>query len=351
MCLEYASDLDDADDGSERWVLEMKRREFLALFTSAACGLPCGTRAQPTPKMYRVGLIRRGAYESEPDSPAVKAMLEGLRDLGYVEGQNLKFLRRSAEGGGPERAGEIGAQLIRDGIDLIVVASTSDAKEMKRVTSTVPIVMASSVDPVAAGVVESLARPGANVTGLAIQATPEVDAKRLQLLKEVVPSATRVAFLGLASDWGTTNAESVNLAAQKLGIKLVYVEHSPTDFSAAFAMIARDPLDAILVAANSASFANRRIIIGFTEAHKIATMYPWQGFVTDGGLMSYGANITDQFRRAARYVDKIFKGANPGELPVELADRYALLINLKTAKAIGLEIPAPVLSQAVEVIE
>jgi putative tryptophan/tyrosine transport system substrate-binding protein len=329
----------------------MKRREFIALFSSVACGFPLGTRAQPTPKTYRVGLIRRGGYDSKTDHPAVKAMLDALRDLGYVEGQNLEFVRRSAEGGGPERAGEIGAQLIRDGIDVIVVATTQDAKEMKRVTSTVPIVMATSADPVAAGVVESLARPGGNVTGLDIQATPEIDAKRLQLLKEVVPSATRVAFLGLASDWATTNAESVRLAARKLGIKLVYVEHSPTDFAGAFGMIARDRLNAIFVAANSASYANRHIIIDFAQAHKIAVIYPWQGFVTDGGLMSYGANISDHFRRAAGYVDKILKGANPAELPIEQADRYALLINLKAAKAIDLEIPAPVLSQAAEVID
>jgi putative ABC transport system substrate-binding protein len=272
-----------------------------------------------------------------------------LRALGYVEGQNLVLERRSAEGRF-ERFGEIVAELVSRKVDVIVTVS-SMANEVKRVTNTVPIVMATSVDPVGGGIVASLARPGGNITGLTTNPGPEFGAKQLQLLKEALPDASRVAFLGLANDWESHEGKAVRAAARTLGVTLVHAEHTPIHYADAFALITRDRPDALFVTRNSANYANRQLIADFAVERRMPGMYPYREFVAAGGLMSYGVSVPDLFRRAAGYVDKILKGAKPADLPVEQPTKFELVINLKTAKALRLTIPPALLARADEVIE
>jgi len=333
----------------------MRRREFITLLGGAVVAWPLAGRAQQTGKVYRVGLIITTSPVSEmvgpdPIHPLVRTFVHTLRALGYVEGQNLVLERRSAEGKF-ERFGEIAADLIRHGIDVIVVSSILVAKEMIRVTNTVPIVMASNIDPVGAGVVTNLARPGGNITGFTSNAGPEIEAKRLELLKEVLPQASRVAFLGLKSDWEGPEAEGIRVAARMMGVTLVHAEHTSTNYADAFALITRDRAEALFVASQAASYANRQVIVDFALERRIPGIYPWREFIEGGGLMSYGVSLPDTFRRAAGYVDKILKGTAPGDLPVEQPTKFELVINLKTAKALGLTIPPIVVARADEVIE
>jgi putative ABC transport system substrate-binding protein len=274
-----------------------------------------------------------------------------LRDLGYVEGSNIIFTRRSAEGKGVKRTAEIGAELIRDGIDIIVVNTGTMAKALMGVTSTVPILMAGSVDPVAQGIVASLARPGGNVTGFSSQAGPEVDTKRLQLLMDLVPNLSRAAFLGLRSDWENTNAKAVRAAADTVGVTLFLAEHTRTDYTNAFDVMAKERPDCLIVALQPASYHNRQIIINFVLQHRIPTIYPDRQFVLDGGLMCYAVNYVELYGRVAGYLDQILRGAKPADLPVQQPTKFELLINLKTAKALGLTVPPSVFALADEVIE
>src|SRR5262245_63916784 len=235
---------------------------------------------------HHVPCLRNG-IGPDPIHPLVRTFVHTLRALGYVEGQNLVLERRSAEGKF-ERFGEIAADLIRHGIDVIVVTNILVAKEMIRVTNTVPIVMASSIERVGAGVVTSLARPGGNITGFTSNAGPEIEAKRLELLKEVLPQASRVAFLGLKSDWEGPEAEGIRVAARMMGVTLVHAEHTSTNYADAFALITRDRAEALFVASQAASYANRQVIVDFALERRIPGIYPWREFIEGGGLMSLG---------------------------------------------------------------
>ena len=274
--------------------------------------------------------------------------MHALRDLGYVEGQNLVLERRSAEGKF-ERFGEIVAELVGRRTDVIVALGVV-AKEAKRVTTAVPIVMVGS-DPVRAGIVTSLARPGGNVTGVTTDTGPEFEAKRIQLLKEVVPEASRVAYLGLADDWDSDEGKAVRAAVRTMGVTLVHARHTAVHYADAFALITRERPHALFVARNPVIYAYRQLIADFAIEHRTPGMYPWREFVEAGGLMSYGVSIPDVWRRAAGYVDKILKGAKPADLPVEQPTKFELVINLKTAKVLGLTIPPTLLARADEVIE
>jgi putative ABC transport system substrate-binding protein len=276
--------------------------------------------------------------------------VHGLRDLGYVEGQNLVLERRSAEGKF-ERFGEIVAELVGRGTDVIATTGVEMAKEAKRVTTAVPIVMTGSVDPVRAGIVTSLARPGGNVTGLTINTGPEFEPKRIQLLKEVAPEASRVAYLGAADDWDSHEGKALRAAARTMGVTLVHAQHTPVHYADAFTLITRERPHALFVARHPANYANRQLIADFAIEHRMPGMYPWREFVEAGGLMSYGVRVPDLYRRAAGYVDKILKGAKPADLPVEQPTRFELVLNLKTAKALGITIPPTLLARADEVIE
>jgi putative ABC transport system substrate-binding protein len=276
--------------------------------------------------------------------------VHALRDLGYVEGQNLVLERRSAEGKF-ERFGEIVVELVGRRTDVIAITGVELAQEAKRVTTAVPIVMVGSIDPVRAGIVTSLARPGGNVTGLTINPGPEFEAKRMQLLKEVVPKASRVAYLGVADDWDSNEGKAVRAAVLTMGVTLVHARHTPVHYADAFALITRERPHALFVARNPAVYANWQLIADFAISHRMPGMYPWREFVEAGGLMSYGVSTPDLFRRAAGYVDKILKGAKPADLPVEQPTKFELVINLKTAKALGLTVPPTLLTIADEVIE
>ncbi|MBI2543987.1 MAG: ABC transporter substrate-binding protein [Candidatus Rokubacteria bacterium] len=285
----------------------------------------------------------------EPVHPPTRAFLHTLRSLAYVEGQNLVFERRSAEGKF-ERFAEIVAELVRLKTDVIVTIGNTMTQAAKQVTTTVPIVMATSDSPIEAGLVASLARPGGNITGLTTNTGPEIEGKRLELLRDALPKISRVAYLGMKTDWEGPPGESVKAAAKALNVTLLHAEHTPNQYAGAFAVIARQRPDALFVGSSAPAYAHRRLITEFAVKNRLSGTYPFREFVEAGGLMSYGVSVSDLFRRAAGYVDKILKGANPADLPIEQPTKFELVINLKTAKSLGLTIPPSVLVRADEVI-
>ena len=332
----------------------MKRRTFIAGLGGVAA-LPLAADAQQPGKVHRVGLIITDSPVAtmagpEPINSGVRAFVHGMRDLGYVEGKNLILERRSAEGR-YDRFDEIIAELLARKVDVMVTVSSPMALAAKRATSTVPIVMTVATNPVEAGIVASLARPGGNITGFTIHAGPEIDAKRLQLLKEALPEATRVAYLGTKGDWENLETKSSRAAAVTLGLTLVHAEHEPTGYADVFARILRDRPHALFVARNGSSFRHRQHLADFSLEHRLPGIFFWRENVEAGGLMSYGANIVDQQRRAAGYVDRILKGAKPADLPVEQPTTFELVTNLKTPAALGLTVPPALLVRAEEVIE
>ncbi len=315
---------------------------------------PLAADAQPAGKVYRVGLIFTTVPVSEmagpePVDPLVRVFLHTLRSLGYVEGQNLVFERRSAEGKF-ERFTEIVAELVRLKTDVIVTVGTPMAQAAKQVTTTVPIVMATSVSPVEAGLVASLARPDGNITGLTNNTGPEIEGKRLELLKDALPRISRVAYLRMKTDWEGPAGESVRAAAKALNVTLLHAEHTPNEYAGAFAVIARQRPDALFVAFSPPAYAHRSLIVEFAVKNRLPGIYASREFVEAGGLMSYGVSVSDLFRRAAGYVDKILKGAKPADLPVEQPTKFELVINLKTAKSLDLTISPSVLFRADEVM-
>jgi putative ABC transport system substrate-binding protein len=335
----------------------MRRREFISLLGGAVALAPLSTAAQQGRKVHRVGLIATTSPVSElagpePANPAVRAFVQGLRVLGYVEGQNLILERRSAEGRF-ERFGAIVAELVGLKADVIVTAGDPMAKVAKGVTSTVPIVMASSTNPGGEGLVQSIARPGGNITGLTTVVGPEIEAKRLELLKATLPGIARIAYLGSKEDrdrespWG----QSVRTAAQSVGVTLVLAEFLPHQYEDAFAQISRDRAKAVFVSPSAAAYADRALIVDFASKARLPSIFYYRESVELGGLISYGANLADVWRRAAGYVDKILKGAKPADLPVEQPTKFELVINLKTAKALGLTVPQGFLNAADEVLE
>jgi putative tryptophan/tyrosine transport system substrate-binding protein len=333
----------------------MQRREFIVLGGAALAARPLATQAQQASKVHRVGVMFTTSPVSEmagpePIQPRLRAFVHGLRERGYIEGQNLVLERRSAEGKF-ERFGEIVAELVGRKVDVIVTVGNEAAVAAKRVTSTAPIVVVHLIDPVEVGIVASLARPGSNITGFTFNAGSENEAKRLQMLKEAVPAATRIAFLGIRSEWEGPQGTIVRAAAPLLGVTLVYAEHSPTHYADAFALIARERPQALFVARHPALYPNRQLIVDFAVAQRLPCVYPYQEFVEAGGLMSYGTDVNDVHRRAAGHVDRILKGAKPADIPVEQPTKFELVINLKTAKALGLTIPPSLLAVADEVIE
>lgn len=302
--------------------------------------------------MHRVAFVGANGPQAQVREVTItKAFMEGMRDLGYFEGENIQYVLRSTEGKIAERTGPMVAEFIAMGIDVVLVASGQLAKEMMRYTSTMPIVMGVSPDPVADGIVSSLARPGGNVTGYSLQAGPELEAKRLQLLKEIAPTMVRVAYLATKKEWDDVDGKTLQIAAQKLGMTPYLVENSLTNSTEAFRSLESEPPDALVVSNWTSNWVTRQSIFDIALRRRIPVTYPWREFVDVGGLMSYGVNLPDQYRRAGDYVDKILKGANPGELPIQLPTKFELVINRKAANAIGLEIPWPVLAQAAEVIE
>jgi len=298
---------------------------------------PLAAGAQPNGKVYRIGFIQTAPRKEI--GHLIKALDDGLRELGYVEGRNVVFERRFADGK-QERLAALAVELVKLKVDIIVTGSNPVIAAVRQATATIPIVMAVSRDPVGSGFIASLARPGGNITGLANDPAPEIIGKNLELLKEVVPRVSRVAFLWNPVPKGAVlYKNAVESAARNLGVTFQSVEvRGENEFEAAFAAMVRERVNGLVVTSDPFLFGFRSRLVLLAAKHRLPAVYVPREFAEAGGLMSYGGNIADQFRRAAVYVDKILKGAKPADLPVEQPTQFELVINLKTAKALGLTI-------------
>jgi putative tryptophan/tyrosine transport system substrate-binding protein len=331
----------------------MTRRTFglLIILVFGLLSAQLTTDAQTPAKIPRVGILEAETFATAlEDSPNWEAFRQGLRDLGYVEGQNLAMEWRLAEGK-LDRLAEAATELVRLQVDLLVTLGTPATRAAMQATTTIPIVMVSVGDPLRARLVASLARPGGNVTGSTILG-PELSPKRLQLVKEALPTVARMAFL-----WNPTNPanvlhyEDILAAAQALGVTIHSVEvSSPTEFERAFATMMRERPEVLIMTADGMHLLHVGQIIDFAAKSRLPLVSNVNATVIAGALMSYGASLPELHRRAALYVDKILKGATPGDLPVQQPTRFELVINLKTAQALGLTIPPTLLFQADEII-
>jgi putative ABC transport system substrate-binding protein len=329
----------------------MNRREFVALLSGAAVGWSVPANAQQAAKVPRIGYLAANLAAS----PHLRAaFLQGLRDLGYVEGRNIVIEYRDAEGT-YERFPALATELVALKVDVIVVTSTPAAVAVKQATRTIPVVITWTADPVGSGLVTSLARPGGNITGLSFF-SPELIGKRLELLKQAVQGVSRVAALWHPGDYAERMEKDIlteaDRAASALGLLLQVVEaRGPEEFDRAFSDMIKGRADAVTVLSTNIFFIERRRLGDLAAKHRLPTMFPAREFLDAGGLMSYGPNVADLHRRAATYVDKILKGEKPADLPVQQPTKFELVINLKTAKALGLAVPPTLLSRADEVIE
>jgi putative ABC transport system substrate-binding protein len=323
----------------------------LCLLGAMLFALCSSVQAQQPAKVPRIGFLAAASLSSSSMAVRTEAFRQGLSALGYVEGKNIVIERRYAEGK-LDRLPVLAAELIRLNVDIIVSTGPRPTRSAKEATSTIPIVMAQDTDPVGNGFVDTLARPGGNITGLSML-SPELSGKRLEILTEIVPKLSRIAVFGTSTYPG--NAQSLKeaeLAATAFGIKLQYLEVlDPKDIESVFGAAHKQLADAVLVLGGPAFNSRRRQIAELAIKNQLPAMYFATEFVREGGLMSYGVSITDLFRRAATYVDKLLKGARPGDLPVEQPTKFELVINLKTAKQIGLTIPPNVLARADRVIK
>ena len=324
----------------------------LATFTLAVGILvaPLAAHAQPSRKVPQIGYLSSGSSDSAQLS--LDAFRQGLRELGWVEGQNIAIEYRWA-GGRAERLSDLAADLVRLKTDVIVTTTTPAALAAKQATSAIPIIMAISAYPVESGVVATLAWPGGNITGVSATPGVEIVAKRLEMLKEAAPKVSRVAVLcDFSIEPEVATFKIMLAAARALRLTLLPLDvGSPKGFEDVFPLVARERADAIFVFLNDTNLGQRRRIADFAAKRRLPTIFEERSFVEAGGLMAYGANAFDMFRRAASYVDKVLKGSRPGGLPVEQPTRFELVINLKTAKALGLTMPPSVLIRADQVIE
>ena len=327
----------------------MRRRDFIVLLAGGTTMWPLRIYAQQSQKIPRIGVLLPGTPASF--APRTKAFLDGLRELGHVEGRTIAIEWKWGQDR-VDTLSELAAQLVRGNVDVIVTAGTSAAKALKAATQTIPIVMAIVGDPVGARLVDSLARPGGNATGFSI-VSPELGAKRLELLKEVVPTVSSVTvLLNTNNPLSQIELKEMQIAAQAMRLQLHTAEISTEDgLEDAFAAINKAAAQAFIVLTDPILFSQRKLIVEFASKNRLPAVYFFQGFVEEGGLMSYGPSDADLFLRAAGYVDRILKGTKPGDLPVEQPTKFDLFINLKTAKALGLTFTPSVLARADRVIE
>ena len=333
----------------------MRRIGLAVVIAASVCGpiadVAVVAEAQQAGRVWRIGILQTSAPKDEPRR--VTALEQGLAELGYVGGRNIVLVNRNA-GQQVARLPQLATELVRAGVDIIVTSTNQATLAAKTATTTVPIVMTVGVEPVAAGLVASLAKPGANVTGLTfdVDAT-QLAAKRLEILKELMPSVSRVAVLwnpGYAP--GSLRLKGTEQAGRSLGITIVSVHFSEGgDAERAFTEIRRAQAQAVTVLSDPVLVARRSEITEMAARYRVPAVYALREWVEDGGLMSYATSLSEQWRLAARYVDKILKGAKPGDLPVEQPSKFELVINLKTAKALGLTIPQSVLIRADELIQ
>jgi putative ABC transport system substrate-binding protein len=329
----------------------MKRREFITLVGGAAATWPLAARAQqPAGRVYRVGYLTVASRQQQLH--LIKAFEEGLRSLGYRVGENVVIEYRFADGE-MERLPALAADLVRLGVDVIVTGANPNTVAAMKATKTIPIVMTNSIDPVGTGLVASLARPGGNVTGFAQDAGGELNGKRLELLRETLPNLSRVGILwnpGVASN--RSRLTSMRDATQGMELMLVPVEARGQDaFEQAFTTMMKERMQAFVILGDAVLFNYRGQIAEMAMRNRLPAASSFKEFAEAGLLLTYGANVQDLFRRSAVFVDKIFKGAKPADLPVEQPIKFELVVNLKTAKALGLTIPPTLLARADEVIE
>ena len=326
-----------------------RRRVVLAL--GAGVLAPLTAFAQPAAKVWRVGFLSQRHVDFVDADNYYGPFTQGMRELGYVEGKNLAIEWRSAEGKS-ERLPELAAELVRLKVDVLVTSATPASLAAQKATTTIPIVMYNVGDPVGSGLVKSLARPGGNSTGLS-NITAELYPKRLEMLRGMVPKLTRVTVLVNPTNVSTTlGLKNVQAAGQRVGVKIQPVEAStPQEIVSAFSMMARQNARALIVSADSFFVGQKNQIAELATKQRLPSIGEYGEYVEAGGLLSYGQNLRENSRRAATYVDKIFKGANPGDIPVEQPTRFELFINRKTAKALGLTIPQSLLISATKIIE
>jgi len=328
----------------------MKRREFITLFCGTTAMWPLAARAQQNERVHRIGFLTAGASGAD-NTPGLPAFVNGLQQLGWVDGKNIIIEYRYAENH-LNRLSELATELVQLKVDVIVAAGTLAPLALKRATATIPTVMTSAGDPLGTGLVASLARPGGNITGLSLM-SPEIAAKRLELLKDVVPELARVAVI-----WNAANPypafvfkETQRAASQlKIGIQSLEVR-VPDDINSALDAALQEKADALITVEDPLTQNYRKQIADFAAKNRLPTMAGLKEYVNDGGLLSYGPNLADLYRRAAGYVDKILTGAKPGDLPVEQPAKFELVINQKTARLLGLTLPAALAATADEVIE
>jgi putative ABC transport system substrate-binding protein len=325
----------------------MDRRTFIGSVASGALAMPLGAHAQQQGKVWHVGIL--SPTSASLSSSNTSAFLKGMRELGYIEGKNLVIERRFADGR-LERFPGLAAELVQLKVDVIVVQSSPAISATQKATTTIPIVMTSAGDPVGSGFVKSLARPGGNITGLSNMAG-DIAAKFIDLLRSVVPKLSRVAMLTPSTTYGELS-KSVQAAAQKAGVKTLVAEASTSqEIENAFSMMVREKADAVIVGSPTTFAQQHRQIAELALKYRLPSMFQDRVYVEAGGLMSYGTKFTDLYLRSAAYVDKILKGAKPGDLPVEQPVSFELVVNLKTANALGLTIPQSLLLRADEVIQ
>jgi putative tryptophan/tyrosine transport system substrate-binding protein len=326
------------------------RRKFFGFALGAMLLALCFPAAAQQPaRIHRIGILIPSSASFL--SARVEALRQGLRALGYVEGKNILIEYRYAEGKG-ERLPDLAAELVQLKVDVIVTAGPGATLAAKKASATIPIVFAAANDPVGTGLVSSLARPGGNITGLSTM-TPDLDGKRLELLKEAFPKVARMAFLwepgGTRGNLALTEMEA---AAKALGLKLISLEvRSLDDFEGAFARAKKERAQALITTTGALINTQQRRVLDFAAKNRLPAIYHYSEFVEAGGLMSYAPNQADLWRRAADYVDKILKGAKPADIPVEQPTKFEFVVNLKTAKQIGVAIPSSVLARADRVIK
>jgi putative tryptophan/tyrosine transport system substrate-binding protein len=327
----------------------MRRRDFIALIGGAAAW-PLAARAQQMARVRTIGFLLPGGSRTTVVRAQLEAFRQGLREYGWIEGQNISVEYRFAEGK-EDALAEFAAELVRLRLDLIVAEGTAATRAAKTVTQTIPIVMATSTDPVGNGLVASLHRPGGNVTGPSLQ-TAELAGKRVELLTEIVPGLARVAVLSNALNPSIAALEQTKAAAQLLGLEIHIGEvPGPDQFESAFAAVTRARAGALIVLPDPVLYGQHPRIVTFATASNLPALFPEKEVVEAGGLIAYGPSIPASFRRAAAYVDKILRGAKPANLPVEQPTIFELAVNLQTARAIGVTIPTSILVRADEVIE
>ena len=328
----------------------MDRRAFLATWISGLLAAPWAVGAQSPSKTFRIAYLEFGS--AAPGTPPLEAFRAGLRQLGWVEGQNIAIEVRGAEGK-QDRLPELAAGLVRLKVDLIFASTTPAALAAKQATTTIPIVIGFVADPVGSGLVRRLAHPAGNITGWTHLAGLELNAKRLDILKEAIPGAARIAAL-----WNPANPihgpslKVIEAAARRLKVQLHPMGvQDPDQLDGAFSRMAQEHVQALTVPPDGMFLAHQARIIDLAASHRLPAMYGVRELVEAGGLMGYGVNLPEMYRRGAFFVDRILKGANPGDLPVEQPTNFELVINMRTAKALGLTIPPTLLQRADQVIE